>query len=174
MNCFRHPNVMAAAFCKGCSRPLCLECYEQKFDNETHVCSEDCARKVAQQPDSEEPPESLFDKIFAKAYVTLLVIVVGGVIGGCYFAFVGLWAIDRIKHPPLLGYSWSPHSYHDPRSSPFRILYDCGITDPKALFGVGAIIGIACAALYLKAGKKITILVCVLVYLVLSLWTAWT
>jgi hypothetical protein len=175
MNCFRHPNAVAAAFCKGCSKPLCLDCYEQTFDKEIkHVCSEECARTVRQQPEAEEPPDSLFDKIFADVYITALVVGVGGVIGACYFGFVGSLAIDGIKHPPMLGYSWSPDSYHDPRSSPFRILYDFGLTDSRALFSIGAVLGIACAALYLKFGGKITISICILIYLVLSLWTAWT
>lgn len=175
MNCFRHPDAVAAAFCKGCSKPLCLACYEQTFGNQRHVCSEECARLASQQPDPEEQPESLFDKIFAKVFITVLVVVIGGIVGGFYFGFAGAMAIDRIQHPPrMLGYSWSLHSYHDPRSSPFRILYDLGITDWRALFGVGAAMGIACVALYLKAGSKITILVCASVYLVLTLWASWT
>jgi len=130
---------------------------------------------VGQQPDSDELSSSIFARIYASVYSAVLVAIIGGGLGGFLFAFKGSITIDRIKHPPPpLGYATDLSGYHDPRSSIFRIFYDLGITDWRALFGIGAIVGIGCVALYLKAGKKITIVTCLLVYLVLELWVLWT
>jgi hypothetical protein len=180
MNCFRHPDEVAVVYCKGCDKPLCLDCSEQTFGNETHVCSEGCAETAsteeAGQPlDADEVPDSLFNRIFAKVFITALVIIIGGLIGGYIFSFRAELAIDRIEHPPpLYGYESDLVGYHDPRSSIFRIFYDLGITDWRALFGIGAILGIGCLVLYFKAGKKITIATILLIGLILQAWVLWT
>ncbi len=77
MNCFRHPTEAAVVFCKGCNKPLCCRCSQQTFGDQTHVCSEDCAR-TASQSDSEEPRESLFDRVYAVVFLTVLLALLGG------------------------------------------------------------------------------------------------
>jgi hypothetical protein len=177
MNCFRHPNEVAAVYCKGCNKPLCLTCCEMTFGGQTHVCSEKCAQIASkQEPDPEDVPDSLSNRIFAKVYFAILVVVLGGTAGGFWFTLSGTSVIDRIElQRRLNGYSWSAREYyHDPRASAFRILYDLGITDWRALFGIGAVLGIGCAMLYLKKGAKLTLLVCFLIYAVLTAYTSWT
>jgi hypothetical protein len=174
MNCFRHPDELAAAYCKGCGRPLCLECYEQPFDGETHVCSAECAETARRQPNSEDAPDTPFDKMFAKVFVVLLVVVLGGGVGGFLFAFRGSIDMDRIDHPPSSAYAPSSHSYRDPKVSIFRIFHDLGITDWRILFAIGAVLGIGCVALFVKTNYKVTVSVCVSVYAVLKAWTLFT
>jgi hypothetical protein len=176
MNCFRHPNEVAAVYCKGCNKPLCLACCEQTIGGQTHVCSEACARIAGKQaPDPEDAPDGLFNRIFAKVYFAILVVVLGGAAGGFWFTLGGTSVIDRIGHQPRLnGYSRSIFVHQDPRASVFRILYDLGITDWRALFGIGAVLGIGCAVLYLKRGGKLTVLICAIIYIVLKAWVSWT
>ena len=179
MNCFRHPDRAAAAFCKGCSKALCLECCQQTFGNQTHVCSEACARTAAEIPDSEDPPDSLWDRIYASIYVIIMVIVLGGGVGGGLVVFGAAQAIDGIEHPPSNRLSLPPFTYstrrhnYDPRASIFRIFYDLGIRNKAVQFGIGAVFGIAGLALFLKKGWKLTVVGFIVIMFFLMLWTSW-
>jgi len=105
----------------------------------------------------------------------VLVVVLGGGIGGLLFAYTGSLAIDRLQHPPRLrGYGTNLIGYRDPRNSIFRIFSDLGITDWRAFFGIGAVLGVGCLVLYLKAGRKVTLATCLIILLVLKLWVLWT
>ena len=69
---------MAVVYCKGCSKPLCWNCSQQIFGGQNHVCSEACAKIAAQQPEPEDLPDSLFDRIYALVFLTLLLAGIGG------------------------------------------------------------------------------------------------
>ena len=147
MNCFRHPNEVAAVFCKGCGKPLCWSCCERTIGNETHVCSEECARTVSQQPDSKEPHDSLFDKVYAAVFLTVLLAALGG--GLCVWGAQS--AIASQEYYRRTGWV-EPRRERD---NLFKIFYTLGITDWRAQFGIGAAVGAGCAVLYLKkSGRK--------------------
>ena len=161
--------------CKGCGKPLCAECSEQIFGDTAFVCSQACADYAAEQPDPEDLPDGPVARIFASLYTTILVAVIAGGIGGFLFAFRGTIAIDRIQHPPhYFGYTPYSSRYGDPRSSVFRIFYELGMTDWRPLFAIGALLGIAFAVLYLKWGRKATVVTFLVIYLVTQLWALWT
>src|SRR5258706_2549239 len=74
MNCFRHPDETAIIFCHACRHALCRQCSQQRIRGVTHVCSDECARKVRRRPN----PESLFNNVYAATFLILLLAVLGG------------------------------------------------------------------------------------------------
>ena len=177
MNCFRHPDAEAVVFCRGCNKALCLDCGEQLYEGERHVCSVECAQKVKQQADADEPPENVFQKAYAFLFESMLVIVIGGLVGGIGCAFRAQVVGDALKHPNWLQtYSnYSQRVAHDPHNSAFRFFYDAGITNWKAQFVVGAVLGIAFGILWVKTSNKITgaaFVGFVLIMQALAMWTS--
>jgi hypothetical protein len=49
-----------------------------------------------------------------------------------------------------------------------------GITDWRPLFAIGALLGIAFAVLYLKWGRRATVVIFLAIYLATQLWVLWT
>jgi B-box zinc finger len=146
MNCFRHPTEVATVFCKGCGKPLCLECGRQTFGNETHVCSEGCARTVNLQPDSGEPRESIFDKVYAAVFLTVFMAVLGG--------GLSVWIIKQAVFGEEVDTRIDTHMrrthFVGARYYCVRLFSAMGITDWRAQFGIGAAIGAGSAVLFLK------------------------
>jgi hypothetical protein len=181
MNCFRHPDKEAVVFCKGCGKPLCWDCAEQMFGTEKHVCSEVCAKRAtarAAVAPSDAVADGLvdtrFSRVFAAVYSTVLVAVIGGISGGFLFSFYASLAYDRIQHPPkLYGYGADLTNYRDPRSSIFTVFFDLGITDWRAWFAIGAVLGIGCVVLYFKVGKAKMLFAFLALYLLLQIVALW-
>jgi hypothetical protein len=48
MNCYKHPDVAAVAFCRTCGRPLCQSC--QQAVQGTIVCEEHAPQRVVVPP----------------------------------------------------------------------------------------------------------------------------
>jgi hypothetical protein len=174
MNCFRHTDDVAVTTCKSCGKPLCAACSQQSFEGHTGVCSEACARTDEAYPDPDDLPDTPFSRAFASIYVTLLTVVVGGGLGGLICVFGAQSTAERLKHLPLhqIYYSYDYHR-HDPRLSIFRIFYDLGITDWRAEFGIGAVVGIGLAGLWLKQGGKIAAAAVAVLGIALQVWAAW-
>ena len=178
MNCFRHPDAEAVVFCRGCNKALCLDCCEQLYDGERHVCSAECAQKVKQQPDADDPPDNIFQQVYAFLFESMLVMVIGGLVGGIGCAMGAQMVGDRLKQhlSPQLYSNSSNYVRHDPHNSPFRFFYDAGITNWKAQFVIGAVIGIAFAIVWVKTSNKIAGAVFVgfvLIMQALAMWTSW-
>ena len=131
MNCFRHPNEVAVVYCKGCSKPLCWNCSQQIFGNQNHVCSEACAKVAAQQPEPEDLPDSLFHRIYALVFLTLLLAGIGG--GLCVWG--GQSAIARQDY----------YMGRKTRNNLFEIFVLPGLRDWRVEFGIGATVGAVCA-----------------------------
>jgi hypothetical protein len=151
MNCFRHPTEEAAAFCKGCATGLCLECCRKSFANQTHVCSEECARITRRRPAVEDRRrESLFDKVYAAVFIIVLLALLNG--GISFWAISSAIsneegsarsdAMQRRTHVIGTGYYC------------VKVFYALGLTDWKPQFGIGAAFGTVCALLYLGANRN--------------------
>jgi hypothetical protein len=174
--CFRHPTQEAVAYCKACSHPLCSDCSQQSFGDQTQVCSEVCAEAARQQPDPDEGLDRPIDRLFAKGFIAVLVVVLGGGIGGFLFALGATTTFFRLQHlqPHNTYYRPSDRHNYDPRYSPFRIFYDLGITDWHVLFALGAVLGIAFCILWLKFGAKVAGVAFFSLAAALTLWAVGT
>src|SRR5437899_2280551 len=78
MNCFRHLDEIAIVFCQACGHALCRQCSLHPISGVTHVCSDQCARKVCVRPEPDGSAESLFDNVYAAVFLTVLLAVLGG------------------------------------------------------------------------------------------------
>jgi hypothetical protein len=102
--------------------------------------------RFMEEPDPDEPPDSLFDKVYAAVFFTVLVAVLSG--GLC--AWLAQSAMARLNYD--LNRASSGGFQH--KSRVFELFYNCGITDWRAQFGIGA----GCAVIHLmrknrKSGK---------------------
>lgn len=152
MNCFRHPTEEAAVFCKGCAKALCLACCTKTVGGETHVCSEECAKIASERAAVEkaEQRESLFDKVYAAVFLTVLLTLLGGGFSLCTIK-------NAISHQEL-----STKTDAEIRRRHFmgteyycvKIFYALGITTWKPQFGIGATLGAMGAVVYLRNYRK--------------------
>jgi hypothetical protein len=156
MKCFRHPAEAAAVFCKGCGKPLCLECCRRSFGNETHVCSEDCARTVSLQPDSGEARENMFQTVYAAIFLTVLL----GLLGGGLSLWMIKHAIFAEELETRIDAEMRRTHFIGRRYYCVKIFYALGITNWKPQFGIGAAVGAGSAMLFMakcrsdrKAGR---------------------
>jgi hypothetical protein len=146
MNCFRHPTEVAVVYCKGCGKPLCWECSQRTFGNETQVCSEECARAVSQQPDSGEPRDSLFQTVYAAVF---LVILLASLCGGLCVWGAQSAVFQKKLNAQIEAHGGMPHYDKRQYSNVFRIFYTLGITDWRAQFGIGAAVGAGSALVFM-------------------------
>jgi len=152
MKCFRHPGVEAAVLCKNCTKPLCLECGEEEYAGETHVCSESCASDYSQRPEVVEKrrSDSFVDKIYATAFIFVLMTMVGG--------GISLFWIRQTIYEDAFAEEMQTHTHHvrgdDNRHACVEVFKALGITTWGPQFGVGAFIGAASAMVYLRTHRK--------------------
>jgi hypothetical protein len=103
-----------------------------------------------EEPDPDEPPDSLFQKVYSAVFFTVLMAVLSG--GFC--AWLAQSAMARLDYD-LRRASSGGFEHED---NVFELFYNCGITDWRAQFGIGAAIGAGCAVIHLvrknrKSGK---------------------
>jgi predicted nucleic acid-binding Zn ribbon protein len=141
MNCFRHPDEIAIVFCQACRNGLCRQCSQQSIRGVTHVCSDECARKVRRRPNA----KSLFDNVYAALFLMVLLAVLGG--GFCAFlASSGRlhWELQQSRY-----YSrWD--RFDGLQDNVYRLFHFFGIEDWRMHFAIGATVGVVCAVVWLK------------------------
>jgi TM2 domain-containing membrane protein YozV len=80
MNCYKHPDVSAVAFCRTCGKPLCQSC--QRAVEGTVVCEDHAPQQiVVPQP---PPPRAVSDISPGLAFVLGLIPGVGAIYNGQY------------------------------------------------------------------------------------------
>src|SRR6516164_7524646 len=85
MNCYKHPDIAAVAFCRTCGRPLCKEC--QRPVQGTIVCEEHAPQPVVTPTPVAVPPpvpSSVSGVSPGLAFVLGLIPGVGAIYNGQY------------------------------------------------------------------------------------------
>jgi hypothetical protein len=140
MNCFRHPDEIAIVFCKGCDHALCRQCSQQRIRGVTHVCSDECARRVRRSPNQ----ESVFNNVYAAVFLTVLLAVLGG--GFCvWLASSGRigWELQQSR------YSNTRNRFGGLEENVYKLFHLFGIEDWRIHFAIGAVVGVVCAVVWL-------------------------
>ncbi len=81
MNCFKHPELAAVAFCRTCGRPLCQSC--QRAVEGTIVCEDHAPQQIVAQP-APPPAHPNGDISPGLAFVLGLIPGVGAIYNGQY------------------------------------------------------------------------------------------
>ncbi len=98
-------------------------------------------------PDPKQPQESRFGKVYAVVFLTVMLAVLGG--GIC--VWLGQHAVFAMKtHLSIAQHGGNFR--HD--NSVLDLFYNLGITDWRAQFGIGAVIGVACAGIYFRKNSR--------------------
>jgi LiaI-LiaF-like transmembrane region/B-box zinc finger len=79
MNCYKHPDVSAVAFCRTCGKPLCQNC--QRAVEGTVVCEDHAPQQMVVPP---PPPRPVSDISPGLAFVLGLIPGVGAIYNGQY------------------------------------------------------------------------------------------
>jgi hypothetical protein len=138
MNCFQHPTEPALFACKECNKPICVECARQNVRGQTGVCSEVCAQLASLRPPPEKP-DSLFNRIYASIFIVLLL----GMLGGIFVVWGGQAALARKRR-------MDAGKWVGGRPNEFILLYYLHITDWRAQFALGAVIGMGSGLVYVR------------------------
>ena len=142
MNCFKHLNTVAVVNCKECSKPLCLDCAQQNLLGQKRVCSEVCAKLASLRP-AEEKEDNLFNRVYASAFIVLLLAMLGGIVV-VWAAQSALLQQRRFERREYFG------SRERARPNGMIVLYYLGITDWRAQFAIGAAFGAGSGLLYTR------------------------
>jgi len=95
-----------------------------------------------QPPDSKEPRDSFFNKVYPALFLT----VGWAVLGGGFFVWAAQSAMARMNYDL---HRASQVGFHH-KNNFFDLFYNCGITDWRAQFGIGAASGAGGAVRHLK------------------------
>jgi len=82
MNCYKHPDVAAVAFCRTCGKPLCQAC--QQSVQGTIVCEEHAPQQVVATPPPPPPPQAATGVSPGLAFALGLIPGVGAIYNGQY------------------------------------------------------------------------------------------
>jgi hypothetical protein len=149
MNCFRHPAAIAFVFCKHCGKPLCRECCQPAILGQRRVCSEECARFAALEPQPKEAEDTPFQKIYGSVFLVILL----AALGGALCLWIAQSEIARADSDARREARGEVVPYRE-RESLVRIFYWLGIRDWRLQFGIGAAIGTGIAMLWIRRSNK--------------------
>jgi len=151
MDCFRHPDEEATAFCRTCRQPLCSECYEQSYGGITHVCSETCAQKVDPDSDPDDVPDSTFDRMFGLVFLPLVMAFIGGVAA----VLVITTTINNEATDEDLRAHGAGGRFNSTRYLLAKSFQAVGLTSWKADFLFGALVGVVFALVYIFRHRSV-------------------